>query len=214
MLGWFQAIMPKEDRFFDLFARHARTLVDGSDSLVKLFEGGDSIPEHCKAISDHEHAADDVIREVLMLVRRTFITPFDRSAITDLISSMDDAIDEMHKTSKAIAMFEVTEFKPQMREMSLLIAKVARLTAEAIPMLRKMGSNSAQLHKLTEQIVHIEAEADDLHEDGMRALFREHRDGNAMNFIVGREIYSHLERVVDRFEDVANEIQGIVIDHS
>jgi len=214
MFHWFQRLMPKEDRFFGLFARHAETLVAGSDSLVKLFEGGDAIPFHCQAISDHEHVADDVIREVLVLVRRTFITPFDRSAITSLISSMDDAIDEMHKTSNAIMLFEVTEFTPEMREMSLLIAKVALLTREAMPLLKKMGPNAAKLHMLTEQIVHIEGEADHIHEAGMKALFRKHRDGNAMDFIVGREIYSHLERVVDRFEDVANEIQGIVIDHA
>ena len=213
MFQWFQALMPKEDRFFGLFARHAETLVAGSESLVKLFEGS-AIQQHCQEISDHEHSADDVIREVLVLVRRTFITPFDRSAITDLISSMDDAIDEMHKTSNAIMMFEVTEFTPEMKQMSLLIAKVAKLTQQAIPMLKKMGANAVELHKLTEQIVHIEAEADHVHEAGMKALFLKHRDGNAMNFIVGREIYSHLERVVDRFEDVANEIQGIVIDHA
>lgn len=216
MLSWFQALMPKEDRFFGLFDAHAETLVKGADSLVKLLEGGDTIGQYCDEIHAHEHAADDIIRETLRLVRRTFITPFDRSAITDLIGSMDDAIDEMHKTATAIQLFEVTEFQPQMREMSLQIARVARLTQEAMPLMRKIGPNGPQLHTLTEQIVHIEAESDIVHEAGVKALFHAQKDGtaNAMDFIVGREIYRHLERVVDRFEDVANEIQGIVIDHA
>lgn len=217
MLSWFQALMPKEDRFFGLFDAHAETLVKGADSLVKLLEGGDTIDKYCTEIHDHEHAADEIIREVLRLVRRTFITPFDRSAITDLIGSMDDAIDEMHKTATAIQLFEVSEFQPQMREMSHQITRVARLTQQAMPLMRKIGSNGPQLHTLTEQIVHIEAESDIVHETGVKALFRAQRDGDGtttMDFIVGREIYRHLERVVDRFEDVANEIQGIVIDHA
>ena len=70
------------------------------------------------------------------------------------------------------------------------------------------------LHRITERIVHLEEEADHLHDSGLKALYREHREGNAMGYIVGREIYSHLERVLDRLEDVANEISGIVIDHA
>lgn len=214
LLSWFQKLMPREDKFFDLFAAHAATLVAGADALVHLLEGGDTIPKYCRLIDDHEHAADDVTRDVLHAVRRTFITPFDRSAITGLINAMDDSIDEMRKTSKAITLFEVAEFEPQMRAISRIVVQVAELTAEAIPLLRSIGTNGAALHALTEQIVHLEGEADDLHDTGLKALFRAHGESRPMAFIVGREIYNHLEKIVDRFEDVANEIQGIVIDHA
>jgi uncharacterized protein Yka (UPF0111/DUF47 family) len=80
--------------------------------------------------------------------------------------------------------------------------------------MRNIGRNGARLHELTESIVHIEGRADDLHQQGLKTLFQRHRGGNAMDFIVGREIYSHVERVLDRLEDVADEIQGIVIDHA
>ena len=81
MLNWFQAVMPKEDRFFDLFEAHAATLVKGADALQHLMRGGDETPEWCRRIVEHENEADDVAREVLHAVRRSFITPFDRSDI-------------------------------------------------------------------------------------------------------------------------------------
>jgi predicted phosphate transport protein (TIGR00153 family) len=214
VLNLFKALMPKETGFFDLFERHAATLVGGSGVMKRMFAKQEPISDACRQISEFENAADEVTREVLHAVRRTFITPFDRSAITDLISSMDDAIDEMQKTAKAITQFEASDFEPEMEQMSGLAEQAARLVQEAMPLMRSIDRNHEALHNITEQIVHIEEEADNLHDAGLKALFREHREGNAMGYIVGREIYSHLERVLDRLEDVANEIQGIVIDHA
>lgn len=214
MLKLFRAVMPKEVAFFDMFERHSATLVGGSEVMARMFAREEGIEEACRQISQFEEQADEVTREVLHGVRRTFITPFDRSAITDLISSMDDAIDEMQKTAKAITQFEVVHFEPQMRDMAALAEQGAKLVAEAMPLMRKIASHHTALDKITEQIVHLEEEADHLHDSGLKALFLRHREGNAMGYIVGREIYSHLERVLDRLEDVANEISGVVIDHA
>jgi predicted phosphate transport protein (TIGR00153 family) len=214
MLKLFRAVMPKEVAFFDMFERHSATLVGGAEVMSRMFAKEEGIREACRQISQFEEQADQVTREVLHGVRRTFITPFDRSAITDLISSMDDAIDEMQKTAKAITQFEVAHFEPQMRDMAALAEQGAKLVGEAMPLMRKIGSNHAKLDEITEKIVHLEEAADSLHDEGLKALFLRHRDGNAMGYIVGREIYSHLERVLDRLEDVANEISGIVIDHA
>lgn len=210
----FKSIMPKEDSFFDLFARHAETVVGGADAMSAMFSGEAAIEESCRQIADYEHQADAITRDVLHAVRRSFITPFDRSAITSLISSMDDTIDEMHQTAKAISRYEVSAFEPPMHEMAALSAQAARLVVEAVPLLRAVGKNGGRLDRITENIVHLEGAADDLHEDGLKALFKAHGDSKPMAFFVGREIYSHLERVLDGFEDVANEIQGVVIDHA
>jgi uncharacterized protein Yka (UPF0111/DUF47 family)/8-oxo-dGTP pyrophosphatase MutT (NUDIX family) len=212
MLKFIRAIMPKEDRFFDMFERHAQILVAGAEALGSLFDGGGGIADACKRIGAHEDAADDVTRDVLVAVRRSFITPFDRSAITALASSMDDAIDEMWQTAKAVTLYEVDSFEPQMKEMSGLAAEAAVLVLEAIPLMRNIGRNAARLHDITEKIVHLEGRADVLHDAGLKVLFGAGRD--PMGFFVGREVYSHLEKVLDRFEDVADEIQGIVIDHA
>lgn len=212
-LQWFQALMPKTGRFFEHFESHARTLVAGADALAKLLNG-DNIEANARMIFDLEQQADDIARAVLQDVRRTFVTPFDRSAITSLIGSMDDAIDQMNATAKAITLFEVGKFDPAMIDMAALIVEAARVTAEAVPLLRALAPNAARLHELTERLITIEGDADDIHDAGVKALFRTHRKSNTMDFIVGREIYSHLEKIVDRFEDVANEIQGLVIDHA
>jgi uncharacterized protein len=115
MLGWFQALMPKEERFFRLFEKHAVIVVAGAEALRGLLQGGGTIEDYCKQIFQHESEADDVTREVLVAVRRTFITPFDRTDIQDLITSMDDAIDQMNKTAKTIVLFEVRSFEPRSR---------------------------------------------------------------------------------------------------
>lgn len=214
ILRWFQALMPKQGRFFELFEQHAQTLVDAADALARLIEGGDTIAHYSKIIQDREHDADNIIREVLQDVRRTLITPFDRSAITSLIGSMDDAIDQMNQTAKTISLYEITEFEQQMRDMSGIIVEAARITAEAIPLLRSIGTNGNRLHALTERLVRIEGHADDIYDNGLKMLFKNHGEQRPMAFIVGREIYANLEKIVDRFEDVANEIQGLVIDHA
>jgi predicted phosphate transport protein (TIGR00153 family) len=213
MLAWFQAMMPKQGRFFDQFEAHAATLVAGAAALDRLFSGQGTIAEHIAEIVDREHEADDITRDVLQDVRRVFVTPFDRSAITDLIGVMDDSIDQMNQTAMSIELYEVTEFAPEMREMVKLVVEAARVTAEAIPLLRSVNGNASELHTLTARLVSLEGQADEFHAAGLKALLKATAH-EPMRFIVGREIYSHLERTADRFEDIANEIQGLVIDHA
>jgi uncharacterized protein Yka (UPF0111/DUF47 family) len=126
---------------------------------------------------------------------------------------MDDAIDQMNKTAKSVLLFEVTSFEEEMRVMGDQIVKSANLTREAVPLLRAMRKNSTQLNALTHEIVQLEEQSDHVHEDGLKKLLREHGRKDPMAFIIGSEIYSHLEKVSDRFEDVANTITGIVIEH-
>jgi len=213
MLGWFQALMPKEERFFELFSRHSQVIVAGSEALRHLLEGGEAVPRYCREIKERENEADEITREVLLAVRRTFITPFDRGDIKDLINSMDDAIDQMHQTGKAITLFEVRTFDPAMQEMGEIIVQAARLTAEAVPLLSSVGNHAGRLMSLTEEITRIEGRADDLHDEGLKHMFRAHGSTDPMAYVIGTKIYDHLERVVDSFDDVANEIHGIVIEH-
>lgn len=213
MLSWFNAIMPKEAGFFDLFEAHAKTICGGARSLRELLDGGDRVPELCAEVARHEQAADDVAREVMLAVRRTFITPFDRSDIRNLIGSMDDAVDQMHKTAKAVTLFDVRAFEPDMVRLGDIIVRAADLTSEAVPLLRQMKSNASRLNSITEEITRLEEQSDHLYDDGMQALFRGPARQDPMTFIVGGEIYDHLEKVVDRLEDVANRISGVLIEH-
>ena len=213
MFNLFKKIMPKEGRFFELFESHAACLTAGSLTLRKLLEGGPDVAALCKVLMSQEEEADAVSLEVLQAIRRTFITPFDRGDIKGLITAMDDAIDQMNKTAKAVLLFEVKKFEPEMRIMGDQIVKAAALTAEAVPLLRAMNKNANRLNALTGEIARIEEDSDHVHDDGLRGLLRGEGRRDPMAFIIGSEIYSHLEKVSDRFEDVANTVSGIVIEH-
>lgn len=213
MLAWFYRIMPREERFFDMFERHAQCLIAGSNAVRGMLDGGPKVRDFCAEIAAHEQDADLITHEVLQAIRRSFITPFDRSDIRGLINSMDDALDQMNKTAKAVLLFEVDTFEPGMRETGNLIITSAGLVAQAMPLLRTMRSNAPQLNQLTEAIVRVEEESDHVCHDGLKALLQGPARSDAMAWIKGAEIYDHLEKVVDCFEDVANRISGLVIEH-
>ena len=214
MFAWFQRLLPKTGGFFELFEAHAVALTAAGDAMGRLVQGGPNMHENAREIFEREHDADMIIRDVLKTVRQTFLTPFDRSAITALIGSMDDAIDEMQAAASAIELYELQDFNQQMKDMAAIIVDCARLVAEAMPLLRNVGANGGRLHELTERLVRMEGHADEIHSAGLKDAFQAHRNGNAIEFVVQREIFKHLERIVDAFEDVANVIDGIVIDHS
>lgn len=213
MFGWFQRLLPQRGDFFTLFEAHAATLVSAAAALQQLATDGSSTHEVLATIRDREHEADDVIRQVLTSVRKTFLTPFDRGSITSLIGAMDDAIDEMLAAARAIDLYGLGELRPEMKQILTLIAEAAALTAEAVPLLRNVGANGAKLHQLTGRLVSLEGEADEIHAVGLKHAFQSAKS-DPLQFAVTREVFKNLERVADAFEDVANEIDGIVIDHS
>lgn len=214
IVRWFQALMPSQGRFFDQFEAHAEVMVAAAESLGRLLQGGPEVAARCQEIALRERDADDIVRDVLMEARRILITPFDRSAIVALIGAMDGAIDRMNHTAKAISLYRLDSFAPQMRDMAGIIVEAARLTADAMPLLRSLGGNATRLHELTERLVRLEGQADEIHDTGLKALFAAEGEKNPMQFIIQRDVYSHLEQITDRFEDVANEIQGLVLEHA
>jgi predicted phosphate transport protein (TIGR00153 family) len=213
MMRWFHALLPRDERFFDLFARHSDAVAAGAKALRDMLEGGDAIPRQYKMVVDREHDADNVTREVLIAVRRSFITPFDRGGVKDLITSMDNTIDQMLKTAKTIMLFDQRSFTSQQKEMADAIVLCAALVREAMPLLSEMNANAGRLSEISEKISQIEGRADELHDDGLRQLYLTNQPSGSMAFFVGVEVYDHLEKVVDRFDDVGNEISGIVIEN-
>jgi len=213
MLGWLRALMPKEDRFFDLFEAHAKIAVEAAHCFRRLLDGGPDVPRYCDEITAYEHKADEVAREVLLALRRSFITPFDRGDIHGLINDLDDAVDQMRQTVKAISLYDVGDFTPDMARIGDVIVESARIVQDTLPLLRAMNANSAKINAANEQIVKLEEQADLLYLAGLKELFLANRDNGAMAYIVGAEIYSHLEKVVDSFEDVANRMSGILLEH-
>lgn len=204
--------MPREDRFFDLFAQHSHIVVQAAEALQSLLAGGD-VEKLAREIMALEDQADVITHQVLEAVHKSFITPFDRGDIKDLIQSLDDAIDMMRKTVKTVLLYEQKSFEPLMQEMGDSIVIAARLVDEAIPLLNRVGVHASRLQAIADDVTKVESRSDQLHDQGMKELFLKYGHSDPMTFMIGRELYSQLEKVVDRFEDVADEISGIVIEN-
>jgi predicted phosphate transport protein (TIGR00153 family) len=213
MFRWFRRLLPREERFFDMYARHAETVLRGARELSLVLEGGAAAAGHCQAVLAAEDDADAITREVVQAVRRTFVTPFDRGDILSLIGRMDDTIDQMKKATKAIVLFQMAALDPDFRRMGDAIVRCATLLCEVVPLLVRISPNAARINELCEQIRQVEREADDIHDSGVTGLYHRCRQDEALRFIAVREVFDQLEKVVDRFDDVAKEIEGIVIEH-
>ncbi|MFN4143185.1 DUF47 domain-containing protein [Aestuariivirga sp.] len=213
MLDWFKKLMPREEKFFDLFEAHALKAQEASRSLRAIVEGGPDMAEHCRTLSRQEEEADEISYEVMQAIRRSFITPFDRSDIKALSAALDDAIDQMNKTAKTVMLYDVTSFEPNMKAMADKVIAMADLITEGLPLMRNVGQHSAKLHALTGQLTTLEGEADELNDRGLRDLFKGAAQRDGLAFVIGSEIYDHLEKVCDRFEDVAHVMSDIVIEH-
>jgi predicted phosphate transport protein (TIGR00153 family) len=212
MLQWFQRLLPRQNVFFPAFERHPAVMVKTALALRDLV-AGDQLKLSFQEIMALEHEADAIAREVLLGLRTTFITPFDRADIQSLITSMDDSVDECKATAKAIMLFEMTKFEPDMRAMADAIVECSELAQRAVVKLSDVARNAAELNEICLQITRIEGEADDAYDRGLELLYQKVKGGNALDFIRGSEIYKHLEDTVDSLDDIADEIQGIVIEH-
>jgi predicted phosphate transport protein (TIGR00153 family) len=212
MLRWFQRLMPRQDVFFPAFERHAAVIVKAAMALSEMVAGGD-LKLRFQEVLALENEADSIAHEVLLGLRTTFITPFDRDDIQRLITSMDDSVDQCKRTAKAIVLFEVMTFEPEMRKMADAIVQCAELIRRAVSMLSDVASNAAELNDICLQITRIEGNADDIYDRGLELLYQKVKGKDAMEFIRGSEIYKHLEDTVDSLDDVGDEIQGIVIEH-
>jgi predicted phosphate transport protein (TIGR00153 family) len=215
VLDWFRRLIPQSGDFFTLFERHSAACVAAAEALAKLAKRDGDAAALCAEIQDREHEADEIIRQVLSEVRHTFLTPFDRGAIIALIGAMDDTIDEIHACASAIELYGFSDFEPEMEAMADKIVGAVKLIDDGLPLLRDVARNGDQLHDLTAQVVRVEGEVDSIHDRGLKSNFaRAKASGDTLRFMVGREIYKHLERIADEFEDVANQIDGIVVDHA
>jgi predicted phosphate transport protein (TIGR00153 family) len=213
MFKLIRAIMPRSDNFFDLFEAQAAKSQEAAQSLRTILDGGEGTADLCARLSTQEEEADHIAYEVMQSIRRSFITPFDRSDIKALSNALDDAIDQMNKTGKSVMLYDVTRFEPNMRAMGDRIIMLAKIIAEALPLMRNIGANSSRLHTLIGEVSKIEEQSDQMYDAGLRELFKGSAKEDPVGFIVGAELYDRLEKVCDRFEDVAHVMSDIVIEH-
>ena len=208
MLG---RLMPREGKFFDLFNAHAERIVEGARELAAMMSRFDELESHAQRIDGAERAADKITHETITLLHRTFITPFDRDQIHSLITSMDDILDLIQDVAESIALYDLRAVTPEAKQLAEICQQSCDRVKGAVALLTNLKDPQAIL-KSCEEIDRLESDADRVMRGAMSKLFRDENDLKQVMKL--RVIYDLLESITDRCEDVANVIEGIVIENS
>lgn len=207
---WYRRLMPQEDRFVRSFAAHARLVVEGARTFRALIADGDAaLPGHYATLARIEAEADTITYETIRSIHRTFITPFDRSQILDLITGLDDILDLMKDAGRRVQRYAIG-LTEEMVGMADCAVEAATALAEAMPLLGNIGRNLDALAAMQEAVRRAESRADELLDRGLGDLFA--GTTSPGHKLTAEKIYDLIEEVVDRCEDVADVIQGIVIE--
>ena len=206
MLG---RLMPREGKFFDLFNAHAERIVEGSRELAAMIGTFSELDAHAQRIDAAERAADKITHECIALLHKTFITPFDRDQIHQLITRMDDILDLIEDAAQSFLMYDIRSVTPEAMRLAELCLACSEKVEAAVGLLHKHDT-LANVMAVCEDIDRLESEADHVMRAAMAKLFRDEPD--VRQLIKLRAIYELMESVTDRCEDVANIIEGIVIE--
>jgi len=207
----FGRLMPQEGRFFELFNEHAAEVVQGSRELAALMASGDDLERRAHNVESIEKRADRITRNTIELLHKTFITPIDRDDIHQLISKMDDILDLIEDSAQLMFLYDVRVPTPEAKKLADICVVCCEKMQSAVELLSSMD-NAAAIMLICTEIDRLESEADHVMRAAIARLFRDEPD--VRELIKLRTIYEHLETVTDRCEDVANIIQGIVLENS
>ena len=207
----FGRLMPTEGKFFDLFIQHAELCVKGGKELVSLMTNFDDLEHRVHAIETIEKQADKVTHTTLELLHKTFITPLDRDDIHKLITRMDDILDLMEDVGQTIWLYDIKEITPEAKRLAELCQTCCEKVLASVSLLSNMN-NAREILNICAEIDRLESDADHVMRAAMSKLFREEPD--VRNLIKLKAIYEILETVTDRCEDVANIVEGIIVENA
>lgn len=213
----FGKLLPREGNFFELFNQHAARIVEAAQAFSQMVANyGDVAQREAfnRAVDDAEHAADRITHEVNRLLHKTFITPIDREQIHSLINTMDDVADLIQDSAETMALYDVRHMTDEMRRLTDLSVKCCERVKHAVSLISDLSnaSTAEAALKTCEEIDRLESDADRVMRSAMSKLFREEPD--VREVIKLKAIYELLETITDKCEDVANLIEGIVLENS
>lgn len=203
--------MPTDGKFFDLFKQHAELCVKGARELVALMTHFDNLERRLHAIESIEKQADKVTYMTVGVLHKTFITPLDREDIHRLITKMDDILDMMEDAAQTVSLYDIQTVTPEAQRLAELCLACTEKVEEAVSLLHNMN-NSRQIMEICEEVDRLESDADHVMHAALSKLFRDEPD--VRNLIKLKAMYEFLENVTDLCEDVANIIEGIVVENA
>jgi predicted phosphate transport protein (TIGR00153 family) len=207
----FSRLMPQEGRFFDYFRELADLIVQGSNELQLLMSTFDDVERRRFNIETLEKKGDKATHATVELLHKTFITPLDRDDMHRLVTRMDDILDLMEDSAQSISMYDIRAVTPDAVRLAELCVGCAERVKTAVELLPDM-ENARQILEVCGDIDRLESEADHLMRTAMAKLFRDEPD--VRQLIKLRAVYELLEEMTDRAEDVANIIEGIVLENA
>ncbi len=207
----FGRLMPTEGKFFEFFIQHGELCVKGGKELVALMTNFDDLEHRVHAIETIEKQADKITYGALDLLHKTFITPLDRDDIHKLITRMDDILDLMEDVAQTISLYDIKQITPEAKRLAELCQSCCERVLAAVSLLHSMD-NAREMLAICSEIDKLESDADHVMRAAMSKLFREEPD--VRNLIKLKAIYELLETVTDRCEDVANIVEGIIVENA
>jgi len=205
-----EALIPRERIFFELFARAAEKGVAACEAFEAMLDDMPNLASHVRRIKTYEHEADEVTHRTVDAVHRTFVTPFDRDDIYRLAGRPDDVLDLVDSAAARLELYEIHEATPECRELAGVLTRAARLLPKAVGELERSRKNPRAVLELCIEINRLENEGDAVAHRAIARLFHDEQD--LRRLMKWKEIYEVLETAIDRCEDVANIIEGIVIE--
>jgi len=207
----FGKFLPRETSFFDFFEQHAALTADGINEFLLMVEPGANIVSKAKRVKEIEHETDVVTHKCVEALHRTFITPIERDDIYQLITRMDDIIDNVEASAERIVLYDITVMRPEVRDFGNVLVRCMDQLQKALRGLRSM-KNAEPILQNCVVINQLENEADAILRAALARIFKEEKD--ALTIIKWKEVFEYLETASDRCEDVAQIIEGVVLEHA
>src|SRR5437667_6705402 len=204
-------LLPRDEDFFSLFERHAALTVEGAKQFATLVAGGQNVPALAARIKEIEHETDVITHACVERLHTTLITPFDRDDIHRLITRMDDVMDFIESASERMALYELREMTREVQDLAAVLVRATEAVARAVAGLRNVRRAQGMLEQCIE-VNRLENEGDEIVRNAVAKLFKENAD--PLLVMKWKEVYEALENATDRCEDVANIIEGVVLEHA
>lgn len=213
----FGKLLPREGNFFEMFNQHAARIVEAAQAFAKLvanYADPALREQYTRQVDEAERAADRVTHDVNRLLHKTFITPIDRDQIHTLINTMDDVADLLQDSSETMSLYDVRQVNQEITQLTDLSVRCCERVKEAVAMIGGLADQATAeaALKTCEEIDRLESDADRVMRAAMSRLFREEPD--VREVIKLKAVYELLETITDKCEDVANVIEGIILEHS
>lgn len=213
----FKKLLPREGNFFEMFNQHAEHMVQAAQAFAKMVANYNDLnlrEQYNREVDEAERAADKVTQDVNRMIHQTFITPIDREQIHTLINTMDDVADLFQDSAETMSLYDVRHMTEEITRLTDLSVRCCERVKEAVGLLGKLSDNNTAVAalKTCEEIDKLESDADRVMRSAMSKLFREEPD--VREVLKLKTIYELLETITDKCEDVANVVEGIVLENS